>query len=118
MFSLLLSIHVLICICLMIVTLLQRGKGAGMSSVFGGGGTQSMFGGRGAAPMLAKATVVIASLFMVSSLSLSLMSVSTRRVSRSAIQKEMEKGPFAPVDQGVTPLTPVQETPESTGAVK
>lgn len=113
MFSILILIHVLICIFLIMVTLLQRGRGAGLSGVFGGGATQSVFGGRGAAPMLAKATVALATLFMLSSLSLTLISVS-RRAPRSAIEREMRGAPLAPVEQGLAPLMPIEEEPETT----
>lgn len=114
MFSIMLSVHVLICVCLVVVTLLQRGKGGGLSGVFGGGGSQSVFGGRGATPVLAKATIVFATLFMLSSLSLTLISAS-RRAPRSAVEQEIERGPFAPVEEGLAPLTPIEAEPESTG---
>jgi preprotein translocase subunit SecG len=111
MLSVLLFLHVVICVLLVMVTLLQRGKGAGLSGVFGGGASQSVFGGRGAAPMLAKATVVLATLFMVSSLSLTLVSAA-RRGPASAIEREMRNAPLAPVEEGVAPLVPVQEEPQ------
>lgn len=114
MFAIMLVAHVLICICLVVVTLLQRGKGGGLSGVFGGGGSQSVFGGRGATPVLAKATIVFATLFMLSSLSLTLISVS-RRAPRSAVEQEIQKGHFAPVEEGLAPLMPIEEQPESTG---
>ena len=50
------TIHVVICLFLIMVVLLQQGKGADLS-VFGGGGTQTAFGARGAATLLHKLTV-------------------------------------------------------------
>ncbi len=50
------TIHVIICLFLIMVVLLQQGKGADLS-VFGGGGTQTAFGARGAATLLHKLTV-------------------------------------------------------------
>ena len=50
------TIHVVICLFLILVVLLQQGKGADLS-VFGGGGTQTAFGARGAATLLHKLTV-------------------------------------------------------------
>ena len=50
------TIHVLICLFLILVVLLQQGKGADLS-VFGGGGTMTAFGARGAATLLHKMTV-------------------------------------------------------------
>lgn len=114
MFSLILMMHILVCVCLVVVTLLQRGRGSGLSGVFGGGGTQSVFGGRGATPVLAKATIVFAILFMVTSLSLTFVSAS-RRVPRSAVEREIQRGPLAPVEEGLAPLVPIEEEPESTG---
>ncbi len=68
----------LICVALVIVVLLQSSKGEGLAGAFGGGGGGGMsgavFGGRGAASFLSRATTVLAICFMVSCLSLSLMS--------------------------------------------
>ena len=76
MFPALLAIHILICVALIIVVLLQSAKGEGLAGAFGGGGGLSgaVFGGRGAASFLSKATTVLAIMFMVSCLSLSLLS--------------------------------------------
>ena len=56
MVALLSTIHVIVCLFLILVVLLQQGKGADLS-VFGGGGTQTVFGARGAATLLHKLTV-------------------------------------------------------------
>jgi preprotein translocase subunit SecG len=75
-YALVLGIHLLICIFLVMVVLLQAGKGGGLAGAFGvaGGAAQSLFGGRGAATFLGKATTVLGISFMVSSLLLALMS--------------------------------------------
>ena len=57
MIYLLYTVHILICLFLILVVLLQQGKGADLS-VFGGGGTMTAFGARGAATLLHKMTVV------------------------------------------------------------
>jgi len=57
MIYLLYTIHILICLFLILVVLLQQGKGADLS-VFGGGGTMTAFGARGAATLLHKMTVI------------------------------------------------------------
>ena len=113
MFSIILGLHVVICVLLILVVLMQRSKGAGLSGVFGGGGSQSVFGGRGAAPFLAKATSVMAILFMTTSLSLALLSA-RGKTPKSAIEKEMERGipgslPATEVVPLIPPL-PEQET--------
>jgi len=53
--------------------LLQQGKGQDLASAFGGGGTQTAFGPRGQANVLSRATTILAGVFMVTSLSLSLV---------------------------------------------
>jgi preprotein translocase subunit SecG len=65
-------LHVLVCLFLIIVVLLQSGKAADLAGAFGGMGSQTAFGPRGAATVLSKATTVAAALFMITSLSLSI----------------------------------------------
>ena len=66
-------IHVIVCLFLIIVVLLQSGKAADLAGAFGGMGSQTAFGPRGAATVLSKATTISAVLFMVCSLSLSIL---------------------------------------------
>jgi preprotein translocase subunit SecG len=76
MYTFLILVHVVICIVLTIVILLQSSKGGGLAGVFGGGGGSGMgaiFGGRGAASFLSKLTTVLAILFMGLSLLLGLI---------------------------------------------
>jgi preprotein translocase subunit SecG len=73
MYYLLLGIHILVCIFLIIVVLLQSGKAADLAGAFGGMGSQTAFGPRGSATLLSKATTISAVLFMITSLSLSIM---------------------------------------------
>jgi len=63
-------LHVLVCIFLIGVVLLQRGKGAEIGAVFGGGGSSTVFGSRGAGNFLSKLTTAAAIVFMITSLSL------------------------------------------------
>ncbi|MEW6687300.1 MAG: preprotein translocase subunit SecG [Candidatus Edwardsbacteria bacterium] len=92
MFGFLLMIHILTCIILILAVLLQSGaKGGGLASGFGGGGGEFFFGGRGAAPFLVKATSVLAIIFMLTSLSLALISARQVVTPKTAIQKELEK---------------------------
>lgn len=96
MFTLLLVIHILICISLIVVVLMQSAKGEGLAGAFGGGGGLSgaVFGGRGAASFLSKATTVLAIVFMFSCLGLSFLSsgrtVSSSAVPESAVTKAAE----------------------------
>lgn len=67
-------IHYIVCIFLIIVILLQAGKGADIGAAFGAGGSQTLFGPRGAATFLNKMTAVVAGIFMVTSMSLVMLS--------------------------------------------
>ena len=63
-------LHVMVCLVLVIVVLLQHGKGADIGAVFGGGASSTVFGSRGAGNFLTKLTTASALIFMVTSLSL------------------------------------------------
>lgn len=71
---LLIVIHVIVCVALIMIVLLQTGKGADMGAAFGGGSSQSLFGSTGASTFLSKATTVAAIVFMITSLALAYMS--------------------------------------------
>ena len=73
MYYALLFVHIVICIFLIIVVLLQSGKAADLAGAFGGMGSQTAFGPRGSATLLSKATTISAVLFMVTSMALSIM---------------------------------------------
>ena len=73
-------LHVVACLFLIAVVLLQQGKGQDLASAFGGGGTQTAFGPRGSATVLSRATTILAGLFMVTSLALTII-----RPSRSGV---------------------------------
>ncbi|MDL2329531.1 preprotein translocase subunit SecG [Desulfosarcina sp. OttesenSCG-928-A07] len=66
----LIIIHVLVCIALIMIVLLQTGKGTDMGAAFGGGSSQTLFGSSGASTFLSKATTVAAIVFMLTSLTL------------------------------------------------
>jgi preprotein translocase subunit SecG len=63
-------VHIIVCIALIMIVLLQTGKGADMGAAFGGGGSQTLFGATGASTFLTKATTVAAIVFMLTSLML------------------------------------------------
>jgi preprotein translocase subunit SecG len=93
LFALLIFIHVVICLALILVILLQSSKGEGLASAFGGSSlTGAVFGGRGAATFLSKATTVLAIAFMVSCLILTFVSPA-RQITKteSALKKEMSQ---------------------------
>lgn len=80
MFTAFVVIHVIICILLILVVLMQSSKGDGLAgSAFGGGLGGAVFGGRGTANLLSRATAILATAFMVMCLVLAFMSSQTVR---------------------------------------
>jgi len=73
LFYLIAFVHVIACLFLIAVVLLQQGKGQDLASAFGGGGTQTAFGPRGSATVLSRATTILAGLFVITSLALSIV---------------------------------------------
>ena len=71
---LLIVLHLVVCVALIMIVLLQTGKGADMGAAFGGGGSQTLFGSTGASTFLSKATTIAAIIFMLTSLSLAYIS--------------------------------------------
>ena len=74
MYVVILILHILVAVVLMAVVLMQSGKGRGLAGTFGGGGNQTLFGGRGAVDFLGKATWGLGGLFMLTSLTLAVLS--------------------------------------------
>lgn len=99
MSALLVIVHVIVCIALILIVLLQTGKGADMGAAFGGGGSQTLFGSTGASSFLSKATTGAAVVFMVTSLSLAY--VSTNRVGGSVMERV--ETPAAPAETAPAP---------------
>jgi preprotein translocase subunit SecG len=73
LYYVILTLHIISCLFLIGVVLLQQGKSQDLASAFGGGGTQTAFGPRGSATVLSHATTILAGAFMVSCLALSLI---------------------------------------------
>ena len=112
--TLILTLHVIVCVSLVILVLLQAGK-EGMGVIFGGGGG-SVFGSSGAGGMLAKLTAFIAVLFVLTSLSYNI-STTTRPDDKSIILdvklEELMPAPAAPAAP-VAPAAPAApEAPEA-----
>src|SRR6202050_4620104 len=75
MFAFLTVADVIACLFLIVVVLLRSGKAADLAGAFGGMGSQTVFGPRGSATMLSRATAAAAALFMLTSLTLSIMAM-------------------------------------------
>ncbi len=66
--------HVILAIVLIVLILLQHGKGADMGAAFGSGSAGSLFGASGSANFLSRSTAIVATLFFISSMSLTYLS--------------------------------------------
>ena len=109
MHAILAFFHVIVCALLVVVVLLQSGKGGGLAGgAFGGAGSQAVFGGRGAATFLSRATSVLAVLFMLTSLTMTMVGTSQVRKSALAAQAK-EEGVAAPFTPAGTPQAPGDE---------
>lgn len=79
-------VHVIVCFFLIIVVLLQSGKSGDIAAAFGGMGSQTAFGPRGAATALSKATTWSAIIFMVTSITLSILATRGGSGSNSVLE--------------------------------
>jgi preprotein translocase subunit SecG len=86
-FAFFVVIHILICIALVFVVLLQSGRGGGLAGAFGGGAAQTFFGGRGAATFLSKTTAWLAVGFMLMSILLAVLSARQGTGSEGLLQR-------------------------------
>lgn len=105
-----LVIHLIVCIFLIFIVLIQSGKGAEMGAAFGGS-SQTLFGARGAATFFSKLTTVAAIIFMITSLLLAVYTVKGSSVVKKTVPAATEQksavpqGPTGPL-QAVQPGTP------------
>ena len=88
-------LHVVLCVFMIFVILLQPGKDAGMGAALGGGAATSAFGGRGAVTFLSKLTAVCAGLFFLTSLGLSFVGVRSSVTSSMATKAAAKPAPAA-----------------------
>src|SRR6202158_1715354 len=105
-------IHIIVCLILVVVVLLQSGKAADLAGAFGGMGSQTVFGPRGSATVLSKATTISAVLFMLTSMTLSIMATrggsGTPDLLKKTIPVTGQKGPVpaqAPPAGSSVPIT-------------
>jgi preprotein translocase subunit SecG len=110
LYYLIIFLHIVACLFLIAVVLLQQGKGQDLASAFGGGGTQTAFGPRGSATVLSRATTILAGVFMVTSLTLSLM-----RPTRSGVLDQVPGVAATPTPAATaapaTPAPPAEAPP-------
>ncbi|RMG71098.1 MAG: preprotein translocase subunit SecG [Nitrospirae bacterium] len=123
MTTLLVIIHVIICLVLIGIVLVQGGKGAELGSAFGGGSSQTLFGARGAATVLGKITTIVAVIFMITSLLLTIVSIRSGSVVKESVipektTTEPQKQKALPPGAGVKPVEPVKKAPAEKAPAK
>ena len=115
MIILLTVFHVIVCVFLILVVLVQQGKGADWAGAFGGGGSQTTFGARSTGSVLEKATTASAIIFMITSIALAIL-ISQGGTGSSVIRegaKSTAPQPAAPATPGQPgqPAQPGQQPP-------
>jgi preprotein translocase subunit SecG len=115
MYGLILTLHILISIILILVVLFQQPQKGGMGTVFGGG--ETIFGGGGAAPFLTRLTTGVSIAFVVTSLTLVLISVNRPAAAgrtRAAPTAPVQGAPEVPAGQPMpgAPTGPIEPAPE------
>ena len=88
-------IHLVAAVSIVVLVLLQRGKGADMGAAFGGGSSQSVFGSQGSATFLSRITAGLAAVFFISALSLAYMYTQKGGAPRSVIETTTSQVPVA-----------------------
>ena len=106
MTTLILTAHVIACILLVLIVLLQTGKGADMGATFGGASGQALFGGTGPASLLSKITTGVAIIFMLTSLTLAYMSSHKSQVSVMPSSPPAVSQPAKAVEQPAKTVKP------------
>ena len=112
-------LHIIVCVFLILVVLLQQGKGQDLASSFGGGGTQTAFGARSSTTVLHRLTTVAAVLFMLTSLSLTILISQPGAgsvLSNDASVPTTETSPAVQVDPVPAEPSVEEAVPENEGA--
>lgn len=104
MYILVLLIHIVVCLFLIVVILLQSGKAADLAGAFGGMGSQTAFGPRGSATLLSRVTTASAAIFMVTSLTLSILATRNAGLATTVLEDQPVKS--IPAKQMPVPVNP------------
>lgn len=90
MYMFVVALHIVLCVFLILIIILQPGKGGDVGAAFGGGSSSTMFGPRGPAGLLQRATTIVAVMFMGTSITLALYS-NQRMLSNANVEQELER---------------------------
>ncbi len=120
--TLLMIVHIVSATCIVALVLVQRGKGADAGAGFGAGASGTVFGARGATTALSRATAVLATVFMVTSLTLAYMGTRAaapqselERLATEAADSDVPAVPAAPADvpQATAPPADTATVPQA-----
>ena len=109
LFSILLTIHILVALAIIGLVLMQHGKGADMGAAFGSGASGSLFGATGSANFLSRTTGILAAVFFTTSLSLAYVASHKPKTTGSVMQETVQSQPVSGPAQsgGESPVAPV-----------
>lgn len=96
LFSLVLSVHILVALAIIGLVLMQHGKGADMGAAFGSGASGSLFGATGSANFLSRMTAVLATVFFITSLTLAYVASSKPKTTGSVMQETVQLQTVSP----------------------
>ena len=112
MFAFILTIHIIVCILMVLIVLLQQGKGAEVGAVFGS--SEAIFGATGPTTFLGKMTAVLAVIFMVTSIGLTYLSA--HRTAGSVMESVPASRPQQPQAMPAVPPPPPTKGEATQGA--
>ncbi|MBN2231331.1 MAG: preprotein translocase subunit SecG [Deltaproteobacteria bacterium] len=123
MTTIIIALHLVVSLALIVIILLQTGSGAGMGAAFGAGSSQTLFGSSGSSKFFTRLTAGAAALFMITSLSLTIISAHRAKGTLMEGFQEMRPAVEAPVaapaaePAAAEPAAPVESAPMEQSAV-
>lgn len=114
LYYLVVTLYVLVCGLLILTILLQQGKGGDIASAFGGGSSQAVFGARSGATLLTRATSVLAALFVIGAIVLTVWGQRGTSSVVGGVQGPPPAPAPAPVNATPTPAVPAPPPPGNT----
>ena len=111
LYYLVVTLYVLVCGLLIITILLQQGKGGDIANAFGGGSSQAVFGARSGATLLTRATSVLAALFVILALTLTILASADTSSVVGGIEGPPPAAPVVPTPANATPAPAAPATP-------
>ncbi len=111
LFSLVLTVHVLVALIIIGLVLVQHGKGADMGAAFGSGASGSLFGASGSANFLSRTTGILAAVFFATSLSRAYIASHKPKTTGSVMQETVKSQPAPAAGKAAAEKKPAVEQP-------